>query len=44
MSLNLQPIKGHSCQSHLNMDPTGIVLAGPVLELDCPHGRERIAP
>ena len=32
-------IKGHYYQSHPTINPTGIVPAGPVLDLDAPHGR-----
>jgi len=41
-TVNMQHIKGHYYQSHLTINPTGIVPAGPVLELDRPHGRERV--
>jgi putative glutathione S-transferase len=32
-------IKGHYYQSHLNINPTGVVPEGPLLELETPHGR-----
>ncbi len=32
-------IKGHYYQSHLNINPTGVVPAGPLLGLETPHGR-----
>lgn len=33
-------IKGHYYESHLMINPTGIVPKGPVLDLDGPHGRD----
>ena len=41
-TVNLQHIKGHYYQSHRNINPTGIVPLGPVMDLDAPHGRERL--
>lgn len=32
-------IKGHYYQSHRSINPTGVVPAGPVLDLDAPHDR-----
>jgi putative glutathione S-transferase len=32
-------IKGHYYQSHLNINPTGVVPEGPLLDLEAPHGR-----
>jgi putative glutathione S-transferase len=34
-------IKGHYYESHLMINPTGIVPKGPVLDLDMPHGRDK---
>jgi len=34
-------IKGHYYESHLMINPTGIVPKGPVLDLDQPHGRDK---
>jgi putative glutathione S-transferase len=42
-TVNMQHIKGHYYESHLSINPTGIVPKGPVLDLDAPHGRERLA-
>ncbi len=39
-TVNMQHIKGHYYESHLGINPTGIVPKGPVLDLDAPHGRE----
>src|SRR5690606_10322869 len=41
-TLNLQHIKQHYHRSHTTINPTGIVPAGPRLELDRPHGRDRL--
>ncbi|HZW48389.1 MAG TPA: glutathione S-transferase family protein, partial [Microvirga sp.] len=41
-TVNLQHIKGHYYESHRNINPTGIVPLGPVMDLDAPHGRERL--
>lgn len=38
-TVHMDHIKGHYYQSHRNINPTGIVPAGPVLDLDAPHGR-----
>jgi putative glutathione S-transferase len=38
-TVNMQHIKGHYYESHLGINPTGIVPKGPVLDLDAPHGR-----
>ncbi|WP_445504445.1 glutathione S-transferase family protein [Microvirga sp. G4-2] len=40
-TVNMQHIKGHYYESHRNINPTGIVPLGPILDLDAPHGRER---
>lgn len=34
-------IKGHYYESHLMINPTGIVPKGPILDLDLPHGRDK---
>jgi len=39
---NLVHIKNHYYRSHKTINPTGIVPVGPVLDLDAPHGRERL--
>jgi putative glutathione S-transferase len=39
---NLTHIKNHYYQSHKTINPTGIVPIGPVLDLDAPHGRDRV--
>lgn len=41
-TVNMQHIKGHYYESHKTINPTGIVPLGPVLDLDAPHGRERL--
>jgi putative glutathione S-transferase len=43
-TVNLRHIKAHYYGSHKNINPTGIVPAGPVLDLDAPHGREGLGP
>ncbi|NNL64800.1 MAG: glutathione S-transferase family protein [Myxococcales bacterium] len=37
-------IKRHYYESHPTINPTGVVPLGPALDLDAPHGRERIGP
>ncbi|MGK9053827.1 glutathione S-transferase family protein [Neorhizobium petrolearium] len=39
---NLLHIKNHYYRSHLTINPTGIVPAGPAIDLDAPHGREKL--
>ncbi|MDZ4350346.1 MAG: glutathione S-transferase family protein [Xanthomonadaceae bacterium] len=39
-TVNFDHIKNHYYQSHNTINPTGIVPAGPVLNLDAPHGRD----
>jgi putative glutathione S-transferase len=39
---NLLHIKHHYYESHKTINPTGIVPVGPQMDLDAPHGRERI--
>jgi putative glutathione S-transferase len=41
-TVNMAHIKGHYYESHGTINPTGIVPLGPVLDLDAPHGRERL--
>ncbi|MEM9781260.1 MAG: glutathione S-transferase family protein [Pseudomonadota bacterium] len=40
-TVNMDHIKSHYYQSHESVNPTRIVPAGPVLDLDAPHGRDR---
>ena len=42
-TVNLAHIKNHYYRSHKTINPTGIVPIGPELDLDRPHGRERLA-
>jgi len=42
-TVNMQHIKGHYYESHATINPTGVVPLGPILDLDAPHGRERLA-
>ncbi len=39
---NLTHIKGHYYGSHRTINPTGIIPVGPALDLNEPHGREKI--
>jgi putative glutathione S-transferase len=39
-TVNFGHIKDHYYRSHLAINPTGIVPAGPALDFDQPHGRE----
>ncbi|WP_210394925.1 glutathione S-transferase family protein [Motiliproteus sediminis] len=41
-TVNFAHIKAHYYASHRSINPTGIVPAGPLLELDEPHGREAL--
>jgi putative glutathione S-transferase len=41
-TVDFRHIKGHYYESHGTINPTGIVPLGPVLDLDAPHGRERL--
>ena len=38
-TVDMQHIKGHYYQSHRTINPTGIVAAGPLMDLTLPHGR-----
>ncbi|WP_150303322.1 glutathione S-transferase family protein [Pseudomonas saliphila] len=40
-TVNMKHIKEHYYRSHASINPTGVVPAGPVLDLVRPHGRER---
>ena len=42
-TVNLDHIKRHYYCTHDEINPTGIVPIGPLLDLDRPHGRERLA-
>ncbi|MEX2643941.1 MAG: glutathione S-transferase family protein [Acetobacterales bacterium] len=41
-TVNLEHIKRHYYESHRTVNPTGIVPKGPALDLEAPHGRERL--
>jgi putative glutathione S-transferase len=41
-TVDLDQIKRHYYRTHGGINPSGIVPAGPVLELDAPHGREAL--
>ena len=41
-TVNMQHIKSHYYESHRTINPTGIVPLGPILDLDAPHGREKL--
>lgn len=41
-TVNFHHIKTHYYASHRFINPTGIVPLGPILDLDTPHGRERL--
>jgi putative glutathione S-transferase len=43
-TFDLDHAKRHYYESHRRINPTGIVPAGPVLDLTSPHGRERLGP
>ena len=38
-TVNMKHIKDHYYRSHATINPTGVVPAGPVLNLNAPHGR-----
>ena len=40
-TVDFDQIKRHYYMTHPSINPTGIVPAGPLLDLDAPHGRER---
>lgn len=41
-TVNMRHIKAHYYGSHDNLNPTGIIPAGPELDLDQPHNRDRL--
>ena len=41
-TVSLEHIKRHYYESHRTINPTGVVPAGPELDLDRPHGRETL--
>lgn len=41
-TVNMQHIKGHYYESHLMINPTGVVPMGPELDLLAAHGRENL--
>ena len=41
-TVNFDHIKRHYYVTHREINPTGIVPLGPILDLDAPHGRERM--
>lgn len=41
-TVNMRHIKGHYYRSHTQINPTGIVPAGPQLDLTTPHQRDRV--
>lgn len=41
-TVNFDHIKRHYYMTHREINPTGIVPLGPILDLDAPHGRERV--
>jgi putative glutathione S-transferase len=41
-TVHFDHIKGHYYRSHKTINPTGIVPVGPVIDLNTPHGRERL--
>ncbi len=41
-TVNFDHIKRHYYMTHAEINPTGIVPIGPLLELGAPHGRERL--
>ena len=42
-TVDLDQIKRHYYMTHGGINPSGIVPAGPVLDLDAPHGRDALA-
>lgn len=41
-TVNMLHIKDHYYRSHLNINPTGIVPAGPLLDFNRPHNRDKM--
>lgn len=42
-TVNMRHIKDHYYRSHKTINPTGVVPAGPALDFNRPHGREKLA-
>jgi len=42
-TVNLRHIKEHYYRSHVTINPTGVVPVGPILDLDRPHGRDKLS-
>jgi putative glutathione S-transferase len=42
-TVDLDQIKRHYYMTHAGINPSAVVPAGPVLDLDAPHGRARLA-
>jgi glutathionyl-hydroquinone reductase len=42
-TVDMDHIKRHYYATHGSINPSGIVPAGPILDLDAPHGREALA-
>jgi putative glutathione S-transferase len=42
-TVNLDHIRRHYYMSHTRINPTGIVPAGPTIDFEAPHGRDRLA-
>ncbi len=40
-TVNMEHIKGHYYRSHKNINPTGIVPAGPEIDFSAPHDRDQ---
>jgi putative glutathione S-transferase len=43
-TVSIEHIKHHYYESHLTINPTGVVPIGPELDFVAPHGRERLGP
>jgi len=41
-TVDLDQIKRHYYMTHAGINPTGVVPAGPIMDLDAPHGREEL--
>ena len=41
-TVNFKHIQHHYYGSHDTINPNGIVPVGPVMDLDAPHGRDRL--
>ena len=42
-TVNMEHIKAHYYGSHLSINPTGVIPAGPEIDFAAPHGREGLA-